>query len=315
MKTIHLEVTTFCNLQCSYCYIEKKTTEEKNLFFWKSLIPLCAKLGANHFIITGGEPLLFKDIDKILLLAQKYGVCELYTNATVEPSVFRKVLDYIDIIKISIDGLTKEQYGNTRNSTYFLNVLKNIEQVILLNIPHYILVNIDQKTNINLEETICFLESLGVNKIIFSPHLKHGLPRREILEILNLNGTIDQLSHKYSSVVNKSQIGFQFPKNSFMPGAVCGVFNDRFYITSDGFLAGCPLLSTHEYKFEYLVPFINNLHELKLVFTRAKQKWLSMTSSSVCLKCMYLPSCGGWCPGVRGGLNKKCPSFIELNTS
>jgi radical SAM protein with 4Fe4S-binding SPASM domain len=294
--------------------LRKKLLKKKIFFFWKSLIPLFAKLGANHFIITGGEPLLFKGIDKILLLAQKYGICELYTNATVEPSVFRKVLNYIDIIKISIDGHTKDQYGKTRNSKYFLNVLKNLEQVLQLNIPHYILVNIDKVTNINLEETICFLEFLGVNKIIFSPHLKYGLSLKEILEIFNLNGTIDLLSHKYSSVVNKSQIGFQFPKHSFLPGSVCGVFEDRFYITSDGFIAGCPLLSTQEYKFEYLLPFINNLHELELVFTRAKQKWLSMTSRSVCLKCMCLPSCGGWCPGVRGGLNKKCPSYIELNT-
>lgn len=314
MKTIHLEVTTFCNLQCSYCYIEKRNTDEKDLTFWTKIIPLCAKLGANHFIITGGEPLLLKDIDKILLQAQKYGVCELYTNATVEPSIFRKFLNYVDIIKISIDGITKELYGNTRNSDYFLNVIKNIEQVILLNLPHYVLVNIDTKTNIKLEETIHFLESMGVNKIIFSPRLKFGLSKKEILKIFMFNRTINLLSKKYPSVISESQVGAQFPKSAFIPGSVCGVFIDRFYITSDGYLAGCPLLSSQEYKFEYLVPYIKNIHELDVVFNRVKHKWSSMSSKSICLKCKHLSICGGWCPGVRGGLNKRCPSFIECKS-
>lgn len=311
MKTIHLEVTTRCNLQCSYCYIGKQTANEEDLTFWTKIIPVCAKLGANHFIVTGGEPLLFRDIDKILLQAQKYGVCELYTNATVEPSIFRNILKYTDIIKISIDGPTKEQYGTTRNSNYFFNVLQNIEQVILLNLPHYILVNFDTGTNINLEETICFLESLGVIKIIFSPHLKYGLSTKEITEIFNFNETINLLSKKYSSVISNSQVGFQFPKRTFIPGAVCGVFVDRFYITSDGYLAGCPLLSSPEYKFEHLVPYINEPHELETLFNNAKQKWLDMITRSVCLKCLHLPNCGGWCPGVRGGLTKQCPNFFN----
>ncbi len=59
---INLEVTKQCNARCSFCDYWKTEKEER----LKDYLPLVKKLSPLHVSITGGEPLLRKDISHII---------------------------------------------------------------------------------------------------------------------------------------------------------------------------------------------------------------------------------------------------------
>ena len=59
-------VTNRCNFKCSYCKIWKEKTRETPTKDALSLIDQLAELGTQRLSIFGGEPLLRKDIGKII---------------------------------------------------------------------------------------------------------------------------------------------------------------------------------------------------------------------------------------------------------
>ena len=60
---IHFYVTRRCNLRCKMCNVWKnRDSKEMNLREIKTAAQKIKKLGASHIVITGGEPLLRKDI-------------------------------------------------------------------------------------------------------------------------------------------------------------------------------------------------------------------------------------------------------------
>jgi MoaA/NifB/PqqE/SkfB family radical SAM enzyme len=58
VKTVYLHLTSQCNSNCRYCYIESKLNE-MNVQEWKTIIDKLAKNPPLKISITGGEPLLY----------------------------------------------------------------------------------------------------------------------------------------------------------------------------------------------------------------------------------------------------------------
>jgi len=83
-KEIMVEVTKNCNLNCKTCTSNQTNAPDINLRKVKNIIKECKDLNIKAIRFTGGEPLLNKNIDKILKLAKKNGLYVLLnTNATI----------------------------------------------------------------------------------------------------------------------------------------------------------------------------------------------------------------------------------------
>jgi len=85
----------YCNLSCRHCYLPYRSRDscDTDTGLWIRLLDQAKDLGAVTLSITGGEPLLNKDIYKILDHGRKnYFYVELLTNGTlIDKSVAEKL--------------------------------------------------------------------------------------------------------------------------------------------------------------------------------------------------------------------------------
>lgn len=125
--SIRLEVTSRCNLNCKYChnseYINRKddmTTEEI-----LQLISATKKsYDINKILLTGGEPLVNRDILLIIKHISNLGIKpDMVTNATLLTKTLAKELEKAGLkrIRISIDTVTDEnslRYGSITDNLW-----------------------------------------------------------------------------------------------------------------------------------------------------------------------------------------------------
>lgn len=96
-KQLALQILTACTLNCEYCADYTPAYQERKNHFWDSYEDACQELNGifsiysyiEDFTITGGEPLLHKQLPQILEEAMKYqeqfSKCRIFTNGTILP--------------------------------------------------------------------------------------------------------------------------------------------------------------------------------------------------------------------------------------
>jgi len=134
--TLMLEPTNFCNLKCPLCPTGQGIINRKkqSLSFEKAKIIL-DQLGSQiiHLRLWNwGEPLLCKDIFKIIEYAKKYNLfINLSTNAFFLNKDFAKKLvnSKLDEIIISLDGASEETYKKYRKEGSFFKAIEAIQEI------------------------------------------------------------------------------------------------------------------------------------------------------------------------------------------
>lgn len=121
-------VTYRCNAKCGFCDIWERPspyvdleTAEKNLDDLKAL-------GVKVIDFTGGEPLLHRDIDKLLTMAKAKGfITTLTTNAMLYPKWAEKLARLVDMLHFSLDSPDREAHNASRGVDCFDFVMESIE--------------------------------------------------------------------------------------------------------------------------------------------------------------------------------------------
>ena len=90
---VSLEVTHRCNLSCKHCYIDTPVRDEFSLDEFKDVLDQLAAAGTMYLLLTGGEPLLRRDLFDIALYAKEKGfITMLLTNGTLTtPWIAREI--------------------------------------------------------------------------------------------------------------------------------------------------------------------------------------------------------------------------------
>jgi len=134
VKSVHIEITGRCNLNCIYCYNskfkdKKKISEEMNTEDIKRLITEASKMGCENFTFSGGEPFLRKDIFEIIEYCKGKRV-NFLTNAKVLTKNFIKKLSLysqINEIKITLDGFSG--HNKLRRGSNYKDVVESIKNL------------------------------------------------------------------------------------------------------------------------------------------------------------------------------------------
>jgi radical SAM protein with 4Fe4S-binding SPASM domain len=71
-KKIYIEITNICNLSCSFCSIDSRKKEEITIDKMEEILKKVNDYTDYIYLHVKGEPLLHKDLDKILDLCDKY---------------------------------------------------------------------------------------------------------------------------------------------------------------------------------------------------------------------------------------------------
>jgi len=129
----HIVISNICNFDCSFCFLEpeqKKFTLPFDKF--SSLIKDLKSLGTYYLYISGGEPLLVKDFDKYLALANKHiPYVHVVTNGSLLDRDSAEMLAKTGIneVSLSLDAMEQTHNKYRKNSNAFAGVLNAIEML------------------------------------------------------------------------------------------------------------------------------------------------------------------------------------------
>lgn len=136
---LRVAVTPFCNFKCTYCrpggegYFENiKGALPKNELI--DIISLCGDVGFKDLKITGGEPLLRKDIVEIvqeIKKLNKFEDIEMVTNGSLLVGKTRLLKEAgLDNLTVSLDAADSDNFSKISRSDSFFEVIKGIEEAV-----------------------------------------------------------------------------------------------------------------------------------------------------------------------------------------
>lgn len=140
IEYMRISLTNNCNLRCSYCMPEKKIADIH--FFPEEQVLRCVEsavsLDITHFRLTGGEPLCYPGIEKLVCKIKQIKEVDsvhLTTNGVLLKEKAEQLKQAgIDSINVSLDTLDKEEYRILTGGK-LLNVLEGIKKAAELKIP------------------------------------------------------------------------------------------------------------------------------------------------------------------------------------
>lgn len=183
-----LYVSHHCNLSCSYC--TQKTpdvvSEELDTSRTIDLLKLIRK-ETDYILLTGGEPLLRRDIVQLAKAARKdlkFRSVMLITNGT-HIRERAEILDYLTSMVVSLDAITVDR-NHPRTKPYVVEkVLDNLLYCKSIRKPARSRITISTViTEENLDEVVKILDFCREHDFVFSAQtgLIYRYPRRELLK-------------------------------------------------------------------------------------------------------------------------------------
>ena len=250
---MRISLTENCNYACSYCRDDNTHVYHDYLSYEEIFIIVKAavNLGVHKFKITGGEPLVRKDVLSFIEQLKAYeGVDEvtLTTNGSLLSHEDIKRLQIIDGINFSLDTLNEERYYQFTKSKQLHTVIDNILYAHSLKIKVKINCVLHQEISYqDILDLLMFAKKyqLTLRFIELMPMKKDStrgiINKQTVLEIansnhLNLIETHKKLgngpAHYYQ--MDDIYIGFIEP----IHGKFCEQCN-RIRLTASGFLKAC----------------------------------------------------------------------------
>lgn len=175
-KRVIIEITDRCNFNCKHCFANKNDFELK-LESWKKIFNNICKEKIQSITITGGEPLLYKDLFNLLKQVKiRKTKLSLDSNASlINQSNIKLIEKYFKKIRISHYGINRSWHANTQtngsNEQKFLETLK-----LLCDSKLKVQVKIPLFTNNvkNLFKILDQLKSFNIDEIVLIPIIPVG---------------------------------------------------------------------------------------------------------------------------------------------
>ena len=125
-------LTYRCNAFCEFCHFgiheNFKDTPYAKLEDFKSNVEQIKKLGAKFIDLTGGEPLLHKEIHLMAEFAKSLNLqTSITTNALLYPKFAERLAGKIDLLHFSLDSPDEEEHNRIRKVNCYNKVFESIE--------------------------------------------------------------------------------------------------------------------------------------------------------------------------------------------
>lgn len=227
LRDLRISVMDQCNFRCSYCmpaevfgpdYAFLKKQELLSTEEILRMVEAAAELGVNKIRITGGEPLLRKEVVSIVQQISDLGVVDdiaLTTNGWLLPTFAQRLKDAgLDRINLSLDSLNDKTFRkmNGRNKSVE-GVLKGLDAAVEAELP--IKVNMVVEKGINENDIVPMARYFRERAITlrFIEYMDAGnyhhwqqeevVPTKEVIEILNAKFPLEPIDPNYRGEVAK----------------------------------------------------------------------------------------------------------------
>ena len=132
---------TLCNLTCEHCFIscspKNDTLALMSLEEMEPRLVEAAEMGVKEYYLTGGEPFIVKELERILERILEQGPVTVLTNGTlITPERARRCADvaaaspYSLELRVSIDGFNAEENDAIRGKGSFEKAMRAVERLV-----------------------------------------------------------------------------------------------------------------------------------------------------------------------------------------
>lgn len=278
---LFVELTDKCNLRCKHCYGDFKLENCQSLDIetLKSIIAQAKELNIYQFDLTGGEPLLYKNLKEVLKTLYEAGMLvTIFTNLTVQNEKIISLLEKYCVKKIitSIDSCHHQNHDEFRGVKGALqNTLNNIPKIKEKSIELSVNTMVGTHNENDIEETILFLKDLKVPCV---------------LDAIVPNGRANNLQEDmFKSVQLIHDLYDNKELNVELKITDCGVGQRFMYIKSNGNVCLCPSLITDKFIF-------SNIYDKDFSLLKSWQKMNKLYGDLRCKKdCSKKDLCNGGC--------------------
>lgn len=321
--------TNACNLKCKHCYAssgDAYTDELTTYEIRKYLIDELEKLNAKFVSISGGEPLMRKDIFNIIeYINDKNIKISMVSNGILINQEVAKRLEKIGVqrLQISLESADEEENDSIRGKGAFESAVKAIKILASTNIYTAVAVTPTYGGK-KLEKLIEFSKEIGADVVSIRRFVPMGrgiqlkdqynqYTREEFLSIINT------LQDKYKGII---KINSADPIQSVLSGKADELCSEKLIGGCTAGITSCAVNSLGE-----IFGCTRMAHSLGNIRTEQLSKvWKSHPDllrlrsrrlfEGKCSKCKYLNVCGGCRAGAinagNGLLGEDPECFVEI---
>jgi MoaA/NifB/PqqE/SkfB family radical SAM enzyme len=175
LRNVFLHVTKACNLHCTYCYFSarKPMADEMTTGEFAVLWPQLAALQPRKVVLTGGEPLVRRDILELLQGLRdadpehRIKRCLNTNGHLVTPDLVRRLVGLADEVRVSLDGL-RETNDALRGRGNFDAAFRALKTFYDAGFEPKILITIMSGNVDDLEALICLLFENKLTRLSFN---------------------------------------------------------------------------------------------------------------------------------------------------
>ncbi|RME66029.1 MAG: GTP 3',8-cyclase MoaA [Nitrospirae bacterium] len=285
---LRISVTDRCNLRCIYCMPhERRPFEFKEILSYEEIITIvqvAAELGIRRVRLTGGEPLMRRNILYLIRkIAEIHGIedLSLTTNGVLLEEMAEQLRKAgLSRVNVSLDSLDPDKYSDITRGGDIQRVLRGIKKAQAVGLTP-VKLNVVVVRGINDDEVLDFAkltlrDDLHVRFIEFMPGRHNEWQRDRVVTIKEIKEKIETHFPLEPAIVEtsgpakhwrikdaKGLIGFISPLSEHF----CNECN-RLRITSDGKLRPC-LFSHDEIDLKEALKNGASRQDLKDIFLKA----------------------------------------------
>lgn len=114
-KSIDIRVLGKCNLACPFCFGPRHELQPNRLGEMVDLIPELYRRGTRIIVITGGEPLMARNLPKLIRAASTAGMQMIMsTNGTLVERRHKEIFPFLQWVALPVDGPDADTHNSAR---------------------------------------------------------------------------------------------------------------------------------------------------------------------------------------------------------
>lgn len=251
VTNLRISLTPRCNLKCYYCHREGEKESGKEILTddLREIFRVAEHFNINSVKLTGGEPLLRKDICEIISMIPDTMQSSLTTNGTLLAGCAHELKEAgLSRVNISLDSLNRDRYMRISGMDYLDRVLEGIDTALAEEL-YPVKLNVVILTGVNDDEIEDFISFAGSKDNLIL----------QFIELMDFNGSGTQnfdfekleedLNQKSRTIITRRM---HHRRKYCLEGAEIEIVRpmhnnefcrhcNRLRITSDGFLKPCLL--------------------------------------------------------------------------
>jgi Fe-coproporphyrin III synthase len=175
---LQLHPTRRCNIACAHCYTASGPTarEELPLELLLSCLADGAALGYRQLAVSGGEPLVYRQLHGLLRGARELGMLTTVTTngMLLTPRRWEPLAGLVDVLAVSLDGRPGEHDAIRRCEGAFERTRANLEVVRATGTPFGFIFTLTRHNLDSLEFVVRLAADEGARSVQVHPLTLHG---------------------------------------------------------------------------------------------------------------------------------------------